>query len=119
MTGRDNPRGDRAHVPGARSGRLKENEQRTCDVVCGREFERYGGSQMTTRGSDYYVLPSTWCDICKRQVSCDALVWDVAGEQLATFVCPNCEQTLGVGLHGEIAWTSRRATGRERGDAHR
>jgi hypothetical protein len=67
---------------------------------------------MTTGEADYYILPSTWCETCRRQVSCNALIWEVAGERLATFICPGCGQTLGVGLHGETSWSPRHATGR-------
>ena len=74
---------------------------------------------MTTGGSDYYVLPSTWCDTCRCQVSCDALVWEVGGERLATFACPGCGQTLGVGLHGDMTWSPRRATERRRRSGER
>jgi hypothetical protein len=69
-----------------------------------------------TSGTDYYVLPSTWCETCKRQVSCEAQVWEVAEERLATFVCPSCGQTLGVGLHGETTWTPTRARRRRRSE---
>jgi len=69
---------------------------------------------MTASEADYYILPSTWCEACGRQVSCDALVWEVAGERLATFTCPGCGQTLGVGLRGETTWSSRHVTARSR-----
>lgn len=68
---------------------------------------------MTTDGLDYYVLPSTWCEACQRQVTCGAQVWEVAGEQLAIFHCPGCGQTLGVGLHGETSWSPRRSIGQK------
>ena len=74
---------------------------------------------MTRDEADYYILPSTWCDTCKRQISCDVVVWEVAEERVATFSCPGCGQTLGVGLHGETAWTPRQTTARQRRGADR
>lgn len=74
---------------------------------------------MTTGGSYYYILPSTWCEVCRRQVSCDVQVWEVAGEHLATFTCPGCRQTLGVGLHGETTWSSRDTSRRRGGSEER
>lgn len=72
---------------------------------------------MTPYDADYYILPTAWCEDCAREVTCDALVWEVADERLATFVCPTCGRTLGVGLRGQLSWSphaphSRRAAAR-------
>ena len=54
---------------------------------------------------DYYVLPTSWCEHCGKQVTCDVLAWEIADERLATFICPTCGRPLGVGLRGETTWT--------------
>src|SRR5438067_761034 len=41
---------------------------------------------MTTGSSDYYILPTAWCDTCGKEVTCDVLAWEVGPERLAPFV---------------------------------
>lgn len=69
---------------------------------------------MTSNDPNYYILPSTWCDGCARQVTCQALVWEVADERIATFVCPTCGRPLGVGLRGQTSWSPHVAAQRRR-----
>ena len=78
---------------------------------------------MATHDEDYYILPSAWCEACARQVTCDVIVWEAAGERLATFICPGCGRPLGVGLRGHTSWSPhplsprRGASPRDRGQA--